>query len=131
MMHVRFFSAVVLACSPLLVSSCAGPREEVRTIGSVTPYSTLTDDELKARYLVRLVELKTLNEEMATANAERDFTAVNAKAREGLAAAYDARQIARHLDDPAEREKRLKGIAKIIRDLEHLVEITGAGEEAG
>lgn len=119
----------------LLAFSCQSvPPEQVpetRTIPAVTPYSTLTDSEINAKYLARLLELQELNKEMAAANSKRDFGTVHAKAKDGLVRAYDARSLAQHFDDPGERAKRLKGISKIIADLENLVKMTDvqAGED--
>lgn len=104
--------------------SCSASERDVHTISSIGPYSGLTDRELNERYHVLLFELQELNQEMDAANQGRDFATVHAKAKEGLEKAHDARDLARRIDDETLREDRLRGITKIITDMEQLVEIT-------
>ncbi|NIP95733.1 MAG: hypothetical protein GWO24_20750 [Akkermansiaceae bacterium] len=124
----RLHAVFVAAPLCLFVDSCGSPDSgsEPRVIDSVSPYSSLSDRELTARYFARLVELQSLYEEMEAANKLRDYQTVHAKAGDGLEKARDARNLARHLDDSASRRERLKGIDRIVSDLEHLVRVTGS-----
>ncbi len=121
----EFLIPIAVFVISFLAVSCASTDSgaDTRTI-SVSPYSKLSDREINARYLARLLDLQTLNKEMESANQRRDFAAVHTKAKDGLAKAEDARNLARYIDDPETRKERLGGINKIIADLEHLMHIT-------
>ncbi|MDE0594244.1 MAG: hypothetical protein OSB65_03255 [Roseibacillus sp.] len=120
---------VLFCCSAsvlvLLLTACGSrdPNPGRRSI-VVSPYSLLSDHELNTRYLAILQELQTLNKEMETANKDRDFELVHAKAQVGLDKARTARRTASHLDSALLREKRMSAIDVIIGDLNRLAEIT-------
>ena len=118
------FTLVLALC----LVSCS-PRDPARSSRSiiVSPYSTLSDEELNAYYLDLLSKLQKLNGEMNRANRARDFGSVNKMAADGLEKARVARRIARHIDDAELRGRRLAAIDIIIRDLSNLAEITREG----
>ena len=127
---MRFCFASLALALGLLTTSCVTNRPGVKTIAAVTPYSTLSDGEIEAQFQNRMSELDSLNEEMKDANSELDLVTVNSKAKQSLDKAYDARNLARHIDDPESREARLTRIGKLIGVLEHVDEITREGQNS-
>ena len=127
---MRICPASLAIALGFLTVSCATRHPSVRTISSVSPYSTLSDGEIEAQFLVRMRELDSLNEEMKEANSEADMVTVNSMAKQSLDTAYDARNLARHIDNAEDREARLTRIGKLIGVLEHVDEITRKGQNS-
>lgn len=130
MNDLRFLILAAVAASAAV--SCRPPVDETRTIETVSPYSTLSDEEIGAKYQKRMTELNYLNEEMKRATQAGDFVAIHAAAKLSLDRAHDARNLARHLDDPQERDAKTKEVARMIGRLERILRaseqaLTGGG----
>ena len=84
-----------------------------------------TQVELQGLYRQKLAEIQSLNAEMVQANERYEFPQVNAKGREALRRAAEARELANRFQDPAAKSAALAEIGRISADLEYLVKITG------
>lgn len=118
---------LVLFCvgSCFLHSSCflsdSGPPEEERVI-SVSPYSTMSDEQLEQRAFNLLRKLHLLSEQVWAANSEKRYEVVREKGKDGLQTATEARVVAMNIDDPELREKRVQAVEKILADWQKIVE---------
>ena len=119
---MKQYLVLLVAAVVVLLGSCAsGPT------GSGTPEGGAKSAEgLEEQYRAKLAEIQVLNVEMARANDALDFGTVNAKGKEALARAAEARAIAEQVRDPETKAKLLADVGKITTDLQYVVKITGS-----
>lgn len=122
---MRRFIGLLCAGGALLLSSCflsdSGPPDGEQVI-SVSPYSTMTDEQLEQQAFNLLRKLHLLSEEVWAANSQRQYQVVRQKGKQGLQTAMEARVVAMNIDDSELRQKRLQAVEKILADWRKIVE---------